>query len=612
MQKSILVLPDGTELSSGRGTINALMNVNYTEMVNSETELTPGSVCCACVEATLIAPGGNLSIEAGTVVTLYTEYDDGDRVPEGVFNLEKPTRSSANTYRLLAYDNVVKLDVDVAAWLKEQLPASMFKLVKGVCAKCGVELVNAQIPHGDIVVQSLPSGTITGRQFLQWAAEVGARYVKATADGKIQFSWYMGNEEVCIAPKKDEADEAVQIPYFEGSLSYEDYSVASVEKVHIRNSDDDVGIVWPPDLEEGNTYIVDANPCLMYCSTDELQYVAQSLYLALMDFSYVPCKVSVPRGSGIKAGDIVTLTDINGNSFSTCVMKRTIASGKEMLESTGSPSRNSSTVLNNREYSDLEKKVLKLNVSVDGLKIENKNLKDDYSNLKFTVKGISTEVGDAKGDISKLKQTAGQVSVEVADEMGTLSTTINTETWEVKYVDVNGVEISGLKFDPQEKRFDFKGNINAGSININNKFIVDSDGNTQIAGGKFCSLNDDGTTGDMFEINKDGLCMYRKGEIMPIVSINKGETSDGKVYPIIALGSTDPELDVTGIPCIIQRYSDGMWIGNLFTDIDYNGCFVPLDKSRGIFISVTDGTSYAVYGTDMRNFYTGESVARFG
>ena len=136
MQKSILVLPDGTELSSGRGTTNALMNVQLTEVVNSDTELTPGSVCCACVEATLMAPGGALSIAAGTEVILFDEYDDGSREQAGIFKLEKPTRSSANAYKLIAYDRVVKLDVDLTEWLvnlKESFPMTLQAFVEAVC-----------------------------------------------------------------------------------------------------------------------------------------------------------------------------------------------------------------------------------------------------------------------------------------------------------------------------------------------------------------------------------------------------------------------------------------------------------------------------------------------
>lgn len=606
MQKSILVLSDGTELSSGRGTTNALMNVQYTELVNSETELTLGSVCASCVEATLITPGGGLNIQAGTEVTVLTEYDDGSRAQEGIFNLEKPTRSSANTYKLIAYDNVVKLDIDLTTWLSEQIPSTLFYLVNAVCTKCGVEFENTQIPHGDIVIQSLPSGTITGRQILQWAAEIAAQFVKATTEGKIKFCWYEKNKELTITSGKSEENEVKQVPYFEGSLSYEDYKVAPAQKVQIRNTDDDVGIVWPPDVEEGNTYVVDANGLLLSCSTDELQYIAQGIYQTLMEFTYVPCKISVQRGCGTKVGDIVTITDINGNTFDTCIMTRTVSGGKEVLESTGSPTRNCSTAVNNREYSDLEKRVFKLGISVDGLKLENRNLNKDYSELEMTVKNISAEVGNAKGDISKLQQTAGQVAVEVADDQGVFSSVINTKLWETKYVDANGEELSGLYFDPLEKQLVFNGTITAGSININGKFVVDSEGNAKLYSAKFFSENNE----IGMELDSNGLNMYDGQTFIPMARIGY-EDYGGTKFPFLMFWANgDNNIDKI---TIVQQFYDGTWIGNLGINLSGTGGYFKTNEyTNGLFIDHDNGEVYCVKGNDKRIIYTGEAIAKFG
>ena len=71
MLKNLIILPDGTELFSGVGTVNALRNVTVTQSVNAGTELTLGSACANMLEATLITPAGGLQIPAGMEVTLY-------------------------------------------------------------------------------------------------------------------------------------------------------------------------------------------------------------------------------------------------------------------------------------------------------------------------------------------------------------------------------------------------------------------------------------------------------------------------------------------------------------------------------------------------------------
>ncbi|MBO5070811.1 MAG: hypothetical protein J6C37_10705 [Roseburia sp.] len=601
MQKSIIVLPDGTELSSGRGTTNALMNVQYTELVNSEMELTPGSVCCSCMEATLIAPGGALSIAAGTEVTVYTEYDDTSREQVGIFRLEKPTRSSANAYKITAYDRVALLDADLTTWLtelKESFPMTLQEFVEAVCEKCGAELANSYISNGDLKIEYFSPGDVTGRKLLQWAAEIAASFVRATPEGLIEFAWYTKNTAIAIAPVQSETEEGIkQVSYFQGSLSYEDYEVMAVEKVQISSADDDVGVVWPSDLEEGNTYVVSSNMILSGSSTTDLQSVAQHLYQTLMGAPYVPCKVSVPRGSGIRAGNIITVTDANGVTFDTYVMQRTVSAGKETLECTGSQSRGSSTAVNNRSYKDLEGRMLRIQTSIDGIK---------------------TEVKDAEKNITALQQTAGTVSVTASSEQGTLKTVISNDgTWKSAYTDANGNELSGIEFDFTKQSFVFKGSGSfTGDLNIGNgKFVVDENGNmkskgiAELYGAKILSADGDGV---FLNMQDNGLALVSPEQFFDIIALFAPKGSDGSLYPKLLFNANVTDSGKQNIPCMIQQFADGMWVGNILASQYDNGNFKAIEGSVGIFISLTDGATYSVSGTNMTSFYTGDTIARFG
>jgi hypothetical protein len=117
MEKYITVLPSGEEISSGIDTVNAIATIKHTKAVNSGTDLNLGSVCAAMVEATLITPRGGFYIAAGEEITLYTETENGTRKRQGIFAVDKPTRSSANRTKLTAYDRVAKLDKDLSEWL---------------------------------------------------------------------------------------------------------------------------------------------------------------------------------------------------------------------------------------------------------------------------------------------------------------------------------------------------------------------------------------------------------------------------------------------------------------------------------------------------------------
>ena len=118
MLKNLIVLPDGTELFSGTTGVNALQSVTLTQQVNTGAELTLGSACANMLEATLLTKEGGLNITPGMELTLYKVSEDGKQSKMGLFTAEKPTRPSANLYKLTAYDRISWLDRDLTGWLE--------------------------------------------------------------------------------------------------------------------------------------------------------------------------------------------------------------------------------------------------------------------------------------------------------------------------------------------------------------------------------------------------------------------------------------------------------------------------------------------------------------
>ena len=89
MLKNLIVLPDGTEISSGVGTVNAIQSVTLTQCVNSGEELTIGSACAAMLEATILTPRGELTLSAGDEVVLdYAGFCDGVQFPGGTAEMQ--------------------------------------------------------------------------------------------------------------------------------------------------------------------------------------------------------------------------------------------------------------------------------------------------------------------------------------------------------------------------------------------------------------------------------------------------------------------------------------------------------------------------------------------
>ena len=393
MLQPILTLPSGTELKGGSPG-SAVKSLTLHTAVNSGQEFTIGSAFSDYIEAEIWAdPGGSLQITAGDALTYYRQDDAGSRTKVSVFCAEKPTRTKRNSYKITAYDTMSKLDADFSGWLRAnqaQFPKTIWQLVQLACQRAGVTLASSSLPiNGSYSVQAFYADDLTCRQIISWAAEAAGCYAHMNADGKLQFLTYTDKRStVKITP--DGASNSTA--YYADSLSYEDYTVKAIEKVQIRQSDSDVGVIYPDSTTATNTYAVQGNLLLTTGTEANLKSVVQNLYNVLKNVTYTPCKVSVPNSSGLACGQIVHVKDARGREFDTYLMSATISSGKASFESVGSASRESSSAVNSQSYKNLTGKMLEIKTSVDGLEVKASDLTGKYTDLKATVDGLSSEV----------------------------------------------------------------------------------------------------------------------------------------------------------------------------------------------------------------------------
>lgn len=395
MLNYLLVKEDGSEIGS-----TIILSCTLTTSVNSENEFTLGNACTDEIEVEYIAADEKL-IAQGDKLTLYTVDDANTRTKAGVFYCEKPeyqgmmreVSGSNAVYKVVAYDTMSKLDADFSGWLhanQAQFPKTIWQLVQLACQRAGVALASSSLPiNGSYSVQAFYADDLTCRQIISWAAEAAGCYAHMNADGKLQFLTYTDKRSTAkITP--DGASNSTA--YYADSLSYEDYTVKAIEKVQIRQSDSDVGVIYPDSTTATNTYAVQGNLLLTTGTEANLKSVVQNLYNVLKNVTYTPCKVSVPSSSGLACGQIVHIKDARGREFDTYLMSATISSGKASFESVGSASRESSSAVNSQSYKNLTGKMLEIKTSVDGLEVKASDLTGKYTDLKATVDGLSSEV----------------------------------------------------------------------------------------------------------------------------------------------------------------------------------------------------------------------------
>lgn len=387
MVKNILVLDDGTEIAAGTVGQNAILSLTCTETVSKTTDLCPGAACSNKLEITIwVEPGTDLPITSGTRLTHYRETS-GQRTLAGTYWAVKPTSQTRNTYKIYAYDAVSLLDGVQSTWLRsiqDQFPMTLWKFAGLVAQRCGVTIVNSSLPrNGTYLVQAFYADNLTGRQLLAWVAEASCTFLRATPDGKIEFAWYTDYTSQSIGPTV----------YIRDGLSHDKFQTAPVVKVQIRQSDDDVGVLYPSDESGSNALIIQGNLLLTSATAEALKPVAQAIFETMQGVTYTPLKVTVPADFPLPApGNIVSVTDARGNVLSSYIMNRTISGQQVTLESTGNATRDGTAAVNEQSYKNLTGKMLEIKTSVDGLEVKASDLTGKYTDLKATVDGLSSEV----------------------------------------------------------------------------------------------------------------------------------------------------------------------------------------------------------------------------
>ena len=474
MLRNKLVRSDGSIIDS-----SVIISCEFTEEVNNGTNLAYGDVTSSEL---LVEIRSTEAIQQGEVLTYYMIEDDTE-ILIGEFIAEKPTVASRTSIKFSAYDNIVKTEKIISGWLRdnqEAFPMTLLSLTQNVCDFCGVKLATTDFPMNDLSIGAFYADDITGRQILSWIGAIAGRFIRANSTGGIEFAWYKPATTVSVTPSgtananklvlSDDGrgnisitgDDMVvtddghgnvvveianviiseedgnitistkAIPYMSGGLSYETYATDVVRRVQIRHADDDVGVIYPADAD-GNCFTVAGNLLLGSSKTEDVTRIATNLYEQLSSVSYVPLNISTFRTIGIRAGDIISVCDSDGNKMTTYVMKVTVSPSGTTIVSTGDKSYGENVAVASERFSNLTGKILSIQKSIDGLEIKNQDLAGNYSSITATTDAIETRVGGLADDLDDTKDALSKLSTNFVQtkegfEMQFYETTGDVET----------------------------------------------------------------------------------------------------------------------------------------------------------------------------------------
>ena len=196
---------------------------------------------------------------------------------------------------IIAYDDLYLAgQVDVADWYARlALPMTLGAIRASLMSYVGLtEVANTELPNDDVTIYRTLENpdTIQALTVIKSICQINGACGIINRDGKFEYRYV-----------KTSMQTSYNIPFHE-SLKYEEFYCNAIQRVQIRDTEEDAGVVTS---SYGNKYIVQANMFAYELATDVLRSMASNILNEINGFTYHPMR-SVQNGLPfIEVGDTI-------------------------------------------------------------------------------------------------------------------------------------------------------------------------------------------------------------------------------------------------------------------------------------------------------------------
>lgn len=396
---------------------------------------------------------------------------------------DKPTDDKR--YRnVTAYDALYDVgEANVASWYNSlTFPLTLKAFRNSFFAYFGIEQVETTLVNDDMeVAETIKPSELSGQTVMEAICSINGCFGHINHDGKFEYVFL---KEIIsglyphkglypqkgLYPRKGSEKEKVTGGKYK-SVKYEDFVCQKVTKVQIRQSENDIGAVYPDTeiTENDNSYILQDNFLVYGMSADALETIARNLYEVIKVVKYRPynCeKIGNPCLSLGEAVNVYTAKEI----IESYVLSRTykgIQQPIDTISATGKAPKYSEQV------NGINKSIIQLRGKTNELE---RNVEETRSEIKDVESGLDT----------KITQTAGKIELEAkraTDAEVELAAAISVQADQIKLKVSKGDVSSQLS-------------IESGQVSISgNRFVLDSTNFSITADGKVTAKSIDITGG---------------------------------------------------------------------------------------------------------------------
>ena len=374
---------------------------------------------------TLINTTENIKeLQGKTVVAKQTITLNGvdTDIPLGTFQIANAVNNGEYLIKCTAYDKTtLAFDQNIDAWWNTtvQFPITIRNLAIALFTHLGVQYnIPVTFTNSTYTLTERPVffEGVTGVELLGYIQEIVGGYFKTDRYGVVRlFSTIDAIQGLRprvglyprdnLFPRKTHStfgnpdsykQQDYAYPQIVGDLVIADYKTAEIEKVQVRGTEDDIGIIVGTG---SNTYVIQGNP-LLYNLTDATgRSIVTNILNEIKNVVYIPFSGKFMALPFLEAGDCAVITTYKGLTAYAPIFKRTLSGSKlcfDTFECNGTKDIEQ-VFATNRSVKILNQKTHEIANTVD-------ELRSTVSSLDTEVDGLSSRVTQNTTDIQQNAQ----------------------------------------------------------------------------------------------------------------------------------------------------------------------------------------------------------------
>ena len=202
------------------------------------------------------------------------------------------------------------------------------------------------------------------------------------------------------------------------SAKYEDYTVCPIDKLQIREKENDIGVIVG---NGNNAYVIEGNFLLYGKGTDELTSIANNVLAKITGVTYRPFTADCLGNPCLEVGDAVRL-QTRYKLIESYILKRTlkgIQAMRDSLEADGEEYRTS-------KVNGVQRSILQLKGKSNTLE---RSIEETKSTIVDVEKGLQSQITQTASEIrAEVKNTTDGLSSRITQNASSITAEVNRAT----------------------------------------------------------------------------------------------------------------------------------------------------------------------------------------